>query len=165
MVTPLQLRCAAPCGMLFPWRTQKPSSGHSMTDNKQLPYSNNWQGTRELDLKTTAQFELLSWALRAIVLLLSSLEEEKRRRRWCHVSWCGHVKMLCREERWRSRSRMLQCLSSQASWPNAPHTWGGVDPWKLSARREEERMVRNMFLHTWGAFLQTWRAWISLGMH
>jgi hypothetical protein len=26
-------------------------------------------------------------------------------------------------------------------------------------------MVRNMFLHTWGAFLQTWRAWISLGMH
>lgn len=112
-VTPLQLRCAAPCGTLFPWRTQKPSFGHSMTDNKQLPYSNNWQGTRELDLKTTTQFELAVMSSEATVLLLSSLEEEeRRRRRRCHVSRCGHVKMLCREERRRSRSRMLQCLPS-----------------------------------------------------
>ncbi len=141
MVTPLQLRCAAPCGTLFPWRTQKPSFGHSMTDNKQLPYSNNWQGTRELDLKTTTQFELAVMSSEATVLLLSSLEEEerRRRRRRCHVSRCGHVKMLCREERRRSSSRILQCLPSSIMTECFSSVGGGWGETLGSFQQEEKK--------------------------
>jgi hypothetical protein len=112
-----------------------------MTDNKQLPYSNNWQGTRELDLKTTTQFELAVMSSEATVLLLSSLEEEerRRRRRRCHVSRCGHVKMLCREERQRSRSRMLQCLPSSIMTECFSSDWGGGGETLGSFQQEEKK--------------------------